>query len=145
MFRHKDVKNDDSRTESQIDDKIEKVETDSLEKNDVAETTPKEEIKELLEKNLKWSQIIYEQNRRINRKLLWTAIAGWLRLLLILIPLVLALLFLPTILNNVWSQYGELLGVGKNTSSTSVGSLNELMKLLNFSSEQKEQLKTIVK
>lgn len=41
-------------------------------------------LRELIEKNLKWSQILYEQNRRINRKLLWMLVARWLQILIVL-------------------------------------------------------------
>ena len=51
-------------------------------------------LKELIEKNLKWSQIIYEQNRKLNGKLLWMAVSSWLKIFIILIPLVAAGIFL---------------------------------------------------
>lgn len=35
-------------------------------------------LRELLEKNLKWSQIIYEQNRKIKSALVWKAVVSWL-------------------------------------------------------------------
>lgn len=80
-----------------------------------------EDIAALLEKNLKWSQIIYEQNRRINNKLLWAAIASWLRFLLIAVPLILAFLYLPPILRQVWSQYQIVLGDAAETNQIPSG------------------------
>lgn len=100
-------------------------------------------IKELLEKNLKWSQIIYEQNRKINRKLFWSALAGWLRFLLIAIPLVAGLIFLPSFVRELKTRYPIFFNAG--TGSQKPASVNELIELLPLSPEQRDQLKTIIK
>ena len=107
---------------------------------------PETSLKELMEKNLKWSQIIYEQNRKINNKLLWTAIAGWLKVLLILVPLVLAVLFLGPLLKNVIAQYNDLLGKDSTSSSgTNQNSMDNFLKLFNLDPAKQEQLKTLLK
>lgn len=109
------------------------------------EATP-EALRDLLEKNLKWSQIIYEQNRRINRKMFWYAFAGWLRLLVIVVPLVLAVVFLPPFIRQAWEQYQGLIGqVSSAPGDISPSSLEKLLKLLPINSAQQEQLKTILK
>jgi hypothetical protein len=99
-------------------------------------------LRELLEKNLKWSQIIYEQNRKINNKLLWNTILGWLRLLIILIPLLLALWFLPPLLN----KYQELLN-GRITSDKilSPANVDKILDVLPVEQSKKEQIKAILK
>ncbi|MBP6859297.1 MAG: hypothetical protein KBC69_01580 [Candidatus Magasanikbacteria bacterium] len=103
-------------------------------------------LKGLIEKNLKWSQIIYEQNRKINNKLLWTAIASWVRTGLILVPLVLGILFLPPLLKGVWSQYGELLGVSGGSTQTSTSpSFDALIKFFNLDPAKQEQIKALLK
>lgn len=104
-------------------------------------------LKELIEKNLKWSQIIYEQNRKINNKLLWTAIANWFKVLLILVPLVLAILFLGPLLKGVISQYSDLLGGnGQQTSDSQQNAMsNLLLKWSNLDPAQQEQLKALLK
>lgn len=104
------------------------------------------DLKGLVEKNLKWSQIIYEQNRKINNKLLWTAIAGWVRVALILIPIVLGIFFLSPLLKGVVSQYSDLLGVSsENASSTPQSSLDNLFKLFNVDPAKQEQIKALLK
>ncbi|HSR89499.1 MAG TPA: hypothetical protein VLK22_03880 [Candidatus Udaeobacter sp.] len=105
---------------------------------------PEPDLKELMEKNLKWSQIIYEQNRKINNKLLWSAIADWLRLLVLVVPIVLAFLFLPPWLKGFWSRYGDLL-VKTSVTSTRQNSLENLLKLFNLDPAKQEQLKTLLK
>ena len=103
-------------------------------------------LKELLEKNLKWSQIIYEQNRKINNKLMWAAIGGWLRLVLILAPLIWAVWFLPPLVNKFMKNYGNLLGVKTDlTQSVPSGSLEQIMKLLPLDPAKQEQLKSLLK
>lgn len=98
------------------------------------------ELKELLEKNLKWSQIIYEQNRKINHKLMWSAIASWLRFLIILIPLVLGALLIPQLLRD----YNCLIK-GINCAENSRGSLENMLKFLPLDTAQREELKKIIK
>ncbi len=102
-------------------------------------------LKELIEKNLKWSQIIYEQNRKINSKLMWMAIASWVKLALILVPLILAIFFLPPLLKGVLSQYGELLGAGSVDSNQKMNSFDSVIKLLNLDPAKQEQLKALLK
>lgn len=103
------------------------------------------DIRALLEKNLKWSQIIYEQNRKLNRKLLWMAIGSWLRALIILVPLVAAVLYGPTLYRKLQASYGsffqDLVGAGGVNPSTA----SDLLKILPLNDTQREQLKTILK
>lgn len=73
-------------------------------------------LKDLIEKNIKWSQAIYEQNEKIKRRITMMVVGSYLRLLLILVPLVLALIYLPPLLQQALSQYSELLGIGGNMS-----------------------------
>lgn len=105
-------------------------------------TDSESSLKELIEKNLKWSQIIYEQNRKINNKLLWIAIGGWVKILLIVLPLIAAVLFLPPLLAGFWSQYSDLLG---GANSTSTPSFDAMIKLFNLNPAQQEQLKALLK
>ena len=105
-----------------------------------------ESVEELLKKNLKWSQIIYEQNRKINNKLLWSTIASWLYFVILIAPIVIGMIFLPPLLKNVWSQYADLLGTGAGqTASSSQSTIDNLVKMLNLNPAQQEQLKAILK
>ncbi len=71
-----------------------------------------EEIKDLLIKNIKWSEAVYNQNKKIQSHLRWMSIAGFLRLFIILIPLIIGIIYLPPLLGEVFSQYQSLLGGG---------------------------------
>ncbi len=102
-------------------------------------------LHELMEKNLKWSQIIYEQNRKINAKLLWMVIGSWFRVLLILAPLVLAVVYAPTIYRKFQEKYGALLQGVSAGGQANTASFQELFKVLPLSDLQREQLKGLIK
>jgi hypothetical protein len=104
-------------------------------------------LKELIEKNLKWSQIIYEQNRKLNSKLFWMAASSWVKILILIIPLIAAGIFLPPLLKGVWSQYGSLLGVSSNNEQQTKpsNSWDSLIKMLNLDPAKQEQLKALLK
>ncbi|MFA6547779.1 MAG: hypothetical protein WCT11_02400 [Candidatus Magasanikbacteria bacterium] len=139
MFRHKNTT--DPKEEN-------KTISTSTEEKKLTPKTDTETIKELLEKNLKWSQIIYEQNRKINNKLMWSAIANWFRILIIVIPLVLAIWFLPPLIKDLQNTYGGLLG-GKTTTDTNntnnSNSIDQLLKILPLDPAKQEQLKVLLK
>jgi len=67
-------------------------------------------LKELVEKNIKWSQIIYEQNRKIKHRLTWMAVGSYLRLALFIVPLILGIIYLPPLLSDVMQQYQSVFG-----------------------------------
>ncbi|MFA6486262.1 MAG: hypothetical protein WCT40_02760 [Candidatus Magasanikbacteria bacterium] len=144
MFRHK---------EKPIDNIAVKKEDAPVASVPVTVTPVKKEfnlnqVGELLEKNLKWSQIIYEQNRKINRKLLWSSVASWLYIIIIIAPVLLALWFLPPVLRNLYSQYGGVLeqisGTANKADNTQT-SLDQVIKLLPLDSAKSEQLKALLK
>ncbi|TSC84636.1 MAG: hypothetical protein G01um101413_20 [Parcubacteria group bacterium Gr01-1014_13] len=148
MFRHhKETTTDEAtkKTEPTVANSDLSTFTNKVSAPEAAKAEPG--LKELIEKNLKWSQIIYEQNRKINNKLLWTAIASWLKVLLILVPLVLAIWYLGPLLKDVISQYSELLGnSGQATSESQENSMsNLLLKWSNLDPAQQEQLKALFK
>lgn len=98
-------------------------------------------LEEKLDKNLQWSQLIYEQNKKIKRRLnlmVWGGVVKWL---MILAPIILGIIFLPPLLKTVISQYQSLLGGGNGVGvqpsqldqmlkSVSPSQIQEVMKLL---------------
>ena len=73
-------------------------------------TSDNANLKELVEKNIKWSQIIYEQNKKIKHRMTLMVIGSYLRLAIILIPIILAFIYLPPLLEGLVSQYQGILG-----------------------------------
>lgn len=100
-------------------------------------------LRDLLEKNLKWSQIIYEQNRKINNKLLWSAIAGWLRFFIILAPIFAAVWYLPPVIKNFKNTYQQIIIPGLITRPALT--IEELLKLLPPSKTLEEQARSTPK
>lgn len=105
------------------------------------------DLRELVEKNLKWSQIIYEQNRKINNKLLWSAVFSWVKLIIIVAPIVWAIIYLQPMLKGVWAQYKELLGAipAVKGTPTNLNSLDSVLQLFNLDPAKQEQLKALLK
>lgn len=81
------------------------------------------ELKELIEKNIKWSQVIYNQNKKINRRLTVMVIGNYIRLILILAPIILGIIFLPSLLEQYMPQLTSLFGGATGTSLYDLGSL----------------------
>jgi hypothetical protein len=119
----------------------------STNKSDSLEFSGKDDVRSLLEKNLKWSQIIYEQNRKIRRHLMWSSIAGWFRIIFIIAPLLIAGWYFYPMYKNSQSQLFNLLTSNPDslTTTTAVSGLEEALKLLNVSPAQIEQIKALKK
>lgn len=103
-------------------------------------------VRELLEKNLKWSQIIYEQNRRINSKLFWTAFASWFKILLFIAVLAVSVFLLSPLVQQVINAYSAILGGGNSAQATepsSAANLEQLFNLLPLNDGQRAQLKEL--
>ncbi len=147
MFRHKDSPSQQTNTEAVVS--AQDASSSVSSKDAVRGQETEASLKELIEKNLKWSQIIYEQNRKLNSKLFWMAAASWIKILIIILPLVAAVLFLPPLLKGVWSQYGSFFGVSSdknnNDKAASPNSLEGLIKMLNLDPAKQEQLKALLK
>lgn len=95
--------------DKKVEEKVPEIKHHS--KVDVNLNTPDHaNLKELVEKNIKWSQVIYEQNKKIKHRMTLMVIGSYLRLAIILIPIVIAFIYLPPLLKDVVSQYQNILG-----------------------------------
>lgn len=71
-----------------------------------------DDLKSLVEKNIKWSQVIYEQNKKVKHRLdliIWGGVLKWL---IILAPIILGVIYLPPLIKPLINQYSGLLGTG---------------------------------
>lgn len=73
-----------------------------------------EEIKKLLEENLRLTREIEKMVRSIKNFVIWQRIWGTLKFLLIVVPLVLAIIYLPPFLKDALKEYQNLLDLTKN-------------------------------
>ncbi|MDD4900532.1 MAG: hypothetical protein PHS62_00260 [Patescibacteria group bacterium] len=88
-------------------------------------TNETEQIKKLLEQNLEYSQEIYRLTKSIKRYITLQKIISVIYLLLIVVPLILGLIYLPPLLKTYMGQYQELLG-GSSVQDLLKGSAGNL-------------------
>jgi len=81
-----------------------------------------EEIKKLLEQNLKLTQEIYFMTRKIKGHLAFQRLVSIFYLILIVAPIILSIIFLPPLVKDYLGQYQELLG-GDQAGGGSIQSL----------------------
>lgn len=123
----------------------EKIKEESAEISD-----KKDDLRSLVEKNIKWTEVVYEQNRKIMRRLNLMVLANYLRLALIVVPIIFAIIYLPPLLQELWKNYSALIGsAGGQTAFVSdlveqIGGqpLSDIIKNLPVS--EKEQLLKLI-
>ena len=124
-----------SQKEEKREEKLEVPEIKEPPIVDINLNTKDDSLKELIEKNIKWSQVIYEQNRKIKRRLTMMAILSYLKLALILAPIIIGIIYLPPLLEQLLEQYSSILGIVNGGQALSddvlsqipVGSLDEIL------------------
>jgi hypothetical protein len=89
-----------------------------------------EDIKKLLEQNLELNQKIYKICRKLNNYMIWSQIYGFLKIIIIVVPLILAYFYLAPYLTSALKQYTELMGVTSQTGNLK-DMLNSGLKSLN--------------
>ncbi len=88
-------------------------------------------VEEMMIKNLQWSQLIYEQNKKIQRRLTLMVITKYVWLALIVIPTIFGFIYLPTLLEQFTKQYGGLLnGISAGNSVNGTINIEDVAKML---------------
>ena len=67
------------------------------------------EIKKLLERNLEMTIETHKMVKKIKSHMFWQQVFGVLKILIIVVPLVIGIMYLPPLLDKIFSQYNELL------------------------------------
>ena len=73
-----------------------------------------EDVRFLLEKSVQLSEKIFEQNRKIKRRLLLMVMGSYIRLALILVPIILGIVYLPPLLRDYTRQIQSVFGSGED-------------------------------
>lgn len=68
-----------------------------------------DDVKSLLEKNLELTQEIHGMMRSVKRYMLWQRIMGMIYFLLIVVPIIISIIYLPPLLKNLFGQYQQIL------------------------------------
>lgn len=74
--------------------------------------TSEDELKQLIEKNLLLTNEIYEMTKKIKSYITFQKIMSAFYFLIIVVPLILSILYLPPLLKGLIGPYQELLGSG---------------------------------
>jgi hypothetical protein len=83
---------------------------------------------------------VYDQNRKIKRRLTIMIIGGYLRVLIIVLPIILAIIYLPPILKPLFQQYNDILGGLGGVKSGTTGQLQFDKVLNNVSPSQLQEI-----
>lgn len=86
-----------------------------------------EEIKKLLKKNLELTEEIHGMVKSVKRYIIWQRVFGVLKILIILIPITLGIIYLPPIVKKAYEQYKEVLGFTNNPMDISVENLKSIL------------------
>ena len=70
-----------------------------------------EDIKKLLEENLKLTKEMHAMTKKIKSFIVWQQVMGIIKILLIAVPIIIGIIYLPPLLNELYSSYQELLGL----------------------------------
>ena len=79
-------------------------------------TISNEEIKKMLEESKLLIEEINEDTKYIKKYVVISQVMGFVKVFLIVVPIVLSILYLPKLLSNALSPYQELLGIPAGTN-----------------------------
>jgi len=84
----------------------------------------KDSLEELLEKNIKLTEEVRDMTIHIKKFIYWQRIFGFLKLFIILIPIILSIIYLPPLLGQVFEQYQSIIGIQEDFQNASSGFMN---------------------
>ena len=93
-----------------------------INEEDLEDVESTDDLEALIKKNIQWSQVIYNQNKKIKNRLTLMTIGNYARLAILIIPLIIGIIYLPPLMQELWQAYGQILGVGGD-----IGSLTDLV------------------
>jgi len=76
----------------------------------MADIKKEDDIKKLVEKNIQLSEEILELSKKTKRYIFFQQIYGTIKFLIIVVPIILGIIYLPPLLQDAFSQYTNLLG-----------------------------------
>mgnify|MGYP006995618917 CR=1 FL=1 len=96
-----------------------------------------EQIKKLVQENLEYSREIYELNQKIKRYIFWGRIMSLIQLLFIIVPVILGIIYLPSLAGDFIQNFTGLNAIQGETPAADNGAINVLLEqykeYLNFS------------
>ncbi len=92
-----------------IEEKINK--TEELEKDKVKSNIDNDDLRKLLEKNIEISNELLEASKYVKGFIFWRKIISFLQILIIAVPVILALIYVPPFLENLMELINKVTGV----------------------------------
>ncbi|MDD5290582.1 MAG: hypothetical protein PHZ04_00505 [Patescibacteria group bacterium] len=90
-----------------------------------------DEIKKLLEENLKLTAETHKMVKKIKSYMFWQNVWSFLKVLIVVVPIILGIIYLPPLLKGVFQQYKSLLGGGVGLNLENLGGSDLLGNLIN--------------
>lgn len=66
-----------------------------------------DELEILVRQNMQWNQLIYQESQRTRKRLGWMAFGSWVKLFLILLPIILGIIFIPPFIREAKDWYEQ--------------------------------------
>ena len=82
---------------------------------------PRTSVESLLEDQKKLLDTVIEQNKKIQHRLTMMTVGGYLRLAIVVLPLIIGVLYLPILMKQITSQIGPSLGLPAGVGQASGG------------------------
>lgn len=86
-------------------------------KEEESKETSEENIRSLVEKNLELTEKILELTEKLDRYRKWQQFFGILKILMIVIPIILGIIYLPALLEKALEPYRDLLNMSAQSST----------------------------
>ncbi|OGY44949.1 MAG: hypothetical protein A3J62_02580 [Candidatus Buchananbacteria bacterium RIFCSPHIGHO2_02_FULL_38_8] len=99
-----------------------------------SEVATQKELQKLLQENLKVSKELHEMTKKIKRWVTMQRVWGVVKILIILIPIILGVIYLPPLLQKVLEPYQELLNINQGVNN--LDSQNLIEKITNQINQQ---------
>ncbi|MDD4611140.1 MAG: hypothetical protein PHU73_04295 [Patescibacteria group bacterium] len=100
-----------------------------------------EDIRKLLEKNYALSKETYRMVKNIRSYTRWQRFWGWVKFIIIVLPIILAIVYLPAILKDLTQKYQELLRGGNASAIQNIINGENGIDTKNLSPEIQKYLK----
>lgn len=111
---------------------------------DANQTNQDEEIKKILEQNLKLTEEIYLMTKKMKSYLAFQRLVSFFYLFLIIAPIILSIIYLPPLLKGFFSQYKEALGIQSGSGGAIQELLNGAAGSFNLNNSEAGQIKNLL-
>ena len=88
-----------------------------------------EDLKKLMEENLALTKELLAMTKKVKNYIVWQQVFGFVKILLIAVPIILGIIYLPPLLKQVYGTYQELLDLkpGINLQDLNLPGLQKLL------------------